>query len=134
MHLECAQRVRVGRRDEDDGWHAVGTDGAHYAETIELRHLDVEQHDIGCVTSDRGHGVPPVAALADHLDIRLIGQQLAQAPPSERLIVDDQQPKRLACLRGTAAGVHAWNGSSISTMNPFAGDVVTTMRWFTPYR
>ena len=68
----------------------VGDDAAGRLDSVEHRHTDVHQHDVGPQSARLGDGVLAVACLADYVCLRLGVEDLAQADPDERLIVCDQ--------------------------------------------
>ena len=75
--------------DEDDERHALAADRFDHLEAVHLRHLHVEEHQIGFVIHDGGDSFLAVAALRDDLDILLVGQQPGQPLARERFIVHD---------------------------------------------
>src|SRR5204863_6732057 len=61
-HLEGAKRVLIVRRYEDDQRHLLGADGLNHLEAVHLRHLDVEEHEVGRQLDDGFGGFFAVAA------------------------------------------------------------------------
>ena len=90
VHLECLHRVFVVRRHEYDERHSVGADGFDDAEAVDLRHLDVQEHEIRRVFVDRQNRLRAVPALGDDLHVRVIGDQRPHARARERLVIDNQ--------------------------------------------
>ena len=76
MDLKCIDGVAIERRHEYHGGHLVGADLPHHAETIESRHLDIEEHQVGVEAFDQRHGIEPIGALSDQLEFRVGGQEL----------------------------------------------------------
>src|SRR5262245_40320344 len=66
VHLEGLERVLVEGGDEDD--RLLPPDQLEHLEPRELRHLDVEEHEVGLQLRDRLHRLEAVAALPHELD------------------------------------------------------------------
>ena len=64
------------------------------AEAVELRHLHVEEDQVGLRRVDRRHRLAAGGAHAHHLDVGFERQQADQAVPGHRLVVDDQRANR----------------------------------------
>ncbi len=94
--FERADRIFVVRRDEDDQRRAV--EQLQHFEPVELRHLDVEQQDVGIVLGDGLDRFESVGALRHELDIRLRAEVLANQLARERLVVDHDRADRLVPL------------------------------------
>ncbi len=45
--VECLDRIAVEGRDENDHRHAGLRNAAQHLETVDARHLDVEEHQVG---------------------------------------------------------------------------------------
>ena len=89
VHVEGAQRVLVVRRHEDRERHGV----AHFgddAKAVEVRDLQVEEHQVGAQAANGLHGVQARVGSADHLDVGFRLQQLDQPIACDRLVLDDQ--------------------------------------------
>ena len=103
---EVAARARAQRRDEIA---LVAARGEHHhraveperrqplqhGQAVELRHAEIEEHHVG---GELGGEPAPLLAVADrraHLDAPAF-QELAQAAPEQRVIVDDQHAERFA--------------------------------------
>src|ERR1051325_739649 len=89
LHFERAQRVLVMRRDEDDGRRAI--EQREHFEAVELRHLDVDEEDIGIVLRHGANGFESVRAFGDDLEFFVGSEVLAQHVARERLVVDDDR-------------------------------------------
>ena len=90
MRLERARGERVECGHKYDRRHVRRPDLAHHVEARHPRHLDVEKDKRRLQRPHRAHGILPVAALADDLELRVRIEQLADPPPRQRLVVDDQ--------------------------------------------
>ena len=79
VRVERLQSVLVVRGDEDDGRPArfVALDELEHLESVELRHLDVEEEEIGLRLGDGLHGFEAVRALGEDPDVRVRGEKLA---------------------------------------------------------
>ena len=75
--LEGLERVLIVGGHEDDEWHPLAADGLDHVEAVHLRHLHVEEDQIGRVVLNRGDGLFAVAALADHLDVLFAASSVA---------------------------------------------------------
>src|SRR3981189_74089 len=87
MDFKCAQGVFVEGGDEHD--RPIGADQLQYFESIQLRHLNVEENKIGI---QFGHGFDSfesIRALSDNLDFRMTCKELQQHLAREFLIVDN---------------------------------------------
>ena len=87
VNFEGAQRVLVVRGDEDDDRRAV--EQLQHFEAVELRHLDVEQEEVGIVLGDCLHRFESVRALGDDLAVLIRGQEFAQQLARRQFVVDD---------------------------------------------
>jgi hypothetical protein len=101
VDLERAHRELVVRGAED---HRRGAaDQVDDLEAVELRHLHVEEHEIGRQLGDRLHRLEAVGALGDDFDAGHVRQVLAQHLARERLVVDDDRPQpRLLAHAGSS--------------------------------
>ena len=63
-------------------------------EPVEVRHLDVQEDEVGLELLDRENGLAAVAAFAHDLDLRLLGQEAAQPLAREGLVVHDEGSDR----------------------------------------
>ena len=123
VHLECAERVLVVRRDEHDRRHPIA-ERARQLQPVHLRHLDVEKHEIRGRELDSRDRVHSRLALADDLDVRLALKQRQHARARHGLVVHDERPDFLrqhahhATPTSTSVGLSIWNGMRIVTQNP----------------
>ncbi len=91
MYVESAKRVLVVCGNEDNGH--VAADELEHLEAIELRHLNVEKHEIGLELGDCLDRLEPVGALRDDVDVWNVRQVLAQHTARQCLIVHDDHPE-----------------------------------------
>ena len=91
LDLEGAQRVLIVGGHEHDRRHALGADRLNHLEAVELRHVHVEEHEIGRLGEDGLDGFDAVPGFADHLDVRFRTEQRFHPLARERLVVDDER-------------------------------------------
>jgi hypothetical protein len=60
---------------------------------VEVRHLEVHEHDVGGHGVDHLDGLLTVSRLADHLDALVGLEELGESRSEEGLIVGDQHPR-----------------------------------------
>ncbi len=75
------------RRHEHDDRRAVKQ--RQHLETVELRHLDVEEEDVGIVLRHRAHGLESVRAFGSDLEVLVGGEILPQDVAGRRLVVNN---------------------------------------------
>ena len=98
--LERAQRHLVARarrrREHDDRARRLAHDALECAEAVELRHLDVERHDVGLERLHLQQRVDAVARGADHA--KLVGalDELRDELAHEGAVVDDEHRRKAA--------------------------------------
>ncbi len=63
-------------------------------QSVELRHPDVHQYDIGPVLVDRGNDLGTVADSADDRQVVKLAEHHRQSSPHESVIVHDEHPDR----------------------------------------
>ncbi len=103
--LERGNRVIVEGGDEDDGWHLIGADFRDHVEAVQLRHLHIQENQIGLVLAYRRDRLQSVLAFAHHFDVRNVGEKREQSLACERFIIDYQHTERLfdhACTAVTS--------------------------------
>src|SRR5207253_10444766 len=101
--------------DKDDDRRAI--EQRQHFEAIELRHLDVEEENVGIALRHLADGLESVGALGDDLEVFFRSEIFAKDIASERFVVDNQGPNHV--------------GSSISTeKRPFASSVRSDARPF----
>ncbi len=78
------------RRDEDDEGHPFGAHCPNDVESVELGHLDIEEHEIGQVAGDGGHGTRAIAAFTGNDHAGVLSEQRSQVGAREGLVIDDE--------------------------------------------
>ena len=110
MHLEGTQGELVVGRHENDRGHGLSIDLFQHTEAVQLRHLHVQENQIGFVPSDGGERISPVSAFAEDIDIRLLVEQLANPLSRQRFVVDNQRPNFSIHLCKRSLGIRGDNG------------------------
>ena len=90
--LEGADRVAIVGGDEDHRGHHVRAQRLDHLEAVQLGHLHVEEDHLGAEAPDEPDRRVALAALARHLDLRIVLEGDADAVPRQGLVVDDQHP------------------------------------------
>ena len=88
MHFEGAQREAVVGGGEDVVRLAACQ--LHHLEAVQLRHLDVEEDQLGVELADRLDRLEAVGAFADDLDVGVVSQVFAQQRARQVFVVHDQ--------------------------------------------
>jgi hypothetical protein len=88
--LEDVLVVVERREDEDPGRRTAGEDAPGGLEPVEPRHADVHEDDVGSPPGGQRDGLEAVGGLADHLEVRLAGEQQPE-PAADHLLVVRQQ-------------------------------------------
>jgi hypothetical protein len=89
VHIERANRVLVvGGHEHDDG-QRFSLERLQHAEPIELRHLDIEKHEIGSLSADDIHRLGTVARLPHEREACRRSDERPKPAPHERLVVGD---------------------------------------------
>src|SRR5690606_34148426 len=86
----------------------LGNNASRRLDTIEARHAQIHQHDVGTMKTRRGDRLFAVAGFTDDFERGFLFEQDAQAFAKERLIVDQQD----------ADGQRSHAGISTSSSNP----------------
>jgi hypothetical protein len=89
VHLEGAQRISIERRHEHHRGDGCAELADHF-ESIELRHLHVEKHEIGLMRDDRLDRCAAVAGFGNHIESVLPPQHPPHSSTRNRLIVHDR--------------------------------------------
>ena len=101
VHLERPQRELVVRRDEDH--RHVAAHQLEHLEAVELRHLHVEQQDVGARVAQRLDRLESVRALRQHDDVAHRLERLPQRQPRRLLVVDDHDVQHVRWIAHAAA-------------------------------
>jgi hypothetical protein len=99
--------VLIVGRYEDDRRHAVGANRFDDLEPVHLRHLDVQEDEIGGQIVDGGERLLAVAGLRDDLHVRLRRQQAGDPLSGQRLVVRDYDLHLLHGVSFAKAARHA---------------------------
>ena len=126
VRIEGVDRIPVESSHEDDHRHAGLRDAAQHLESVDARHLDVEEHEVRRVARDRVDRLAPVCALVDDLEVTECAQAELESAPRERLVVDDDGAYRPGHRLQTSSG------SRISTQSPGEASATST-EWASPY-
>src|SRR5258706_7174693 len=92
VDFKGAHRVLIIGSDENDAWQGLIPESLEHIEPAELRHLHIQENQIGSQRSDRANGFTSIAALAHNLGLRIVFEHFADHSASSRLVVDDQNP------------------------------------------
>src|SRR5262245_10252730 len=125
VHIERLHRVFIVRRHENDCGQPLRGDGLQHFEAIEVRHLNVEEYEIGPFVDDRIDRFAPSAALPDDRDTITRFEERADTLAGERFVVDDEGARPRHCGE-------VLNGIWILTVNPPFTSVSTCAG--SPYR
>ena len=112
VDLERLQRVLVVGGDEHH--RDVLLDQLEHLESVQFRHLHVEQQQIRLEVGDGLDGFEAVRALGDHFHPRFLFEVLAENGARRRLVVHDCHPQRERRHRATAIRALSFNGIRIS--------------------
>src|SRR5271168_1828667 len=95
VHFECTNGVHIVSRDEDiDGSGAV-----HWShilddpKTIQIRHLHIEENDVGMKFIDLLHRTDSVRRLAYNFNVVVFGQIAADTAAGDRFVIYDQDSR-----------------------------------------
>src|SRR5262245_15386586 len=130
VHLESAQCVAIERRHENDGRQAIAADRLEHVETVHLRHLDVEQHNVRRQRTDGRRGGAAVPRLADDVHVGNLSEEPAQPPACHGFIVYNQHPKRHPVTTPLWSDRH---GMARRTRTPPPSTLETSIDWSGPY-
>jgi hypothetical protein len=96
--------VSVKGGEDDHAWRLVdGGDAACALDPVDARHAHVHQHDVGLELGRALGRLGAVAGLADHLEVRLAGQDHAKPGAHQALIVGEQDADHRAGPSGRRA-------------------------------
>src|SRR5436190_4149747 len=127
MKLEGADRIMFIRRGKHDFRQLLETDCFNYCETIHLRHLHIEEDDVGTLRLDHSDSIPAITAFAHDLDLAIVLQHSTNELSRQRLVVCDQRlnlcglhPVFFPALEPS----HIAQGISMTTVKPPSGAFV----------
>jgi hypothetical protein len=89
VSVEGAHGVLIVRGDEDHHGCLRGFDQFQHLEAVQLGHLHVEEEQVGAGFRDGLDRFEPVGAFGGDDDVRVRGQQLAQIPTGQFLVIDE---------------------------------------------
>ena len=89
--VEGADRVVIVGGDEDGDGHLFDSNGFEDLETVHLRHLNIEEDEVGIELLNGVHGGFAVAALADDADVAIALEQAQQSRTREGFVIHDQR-------------------------------------------
>jgi hypothetical protein len=95
VHGEGLQGVAIVGGDEDGRGHAVRADLADDVEPVAVRHLHVQEGDVGGLPAQHLRRRAAGGALADDHDVRFLRGQGAQALAGQGLVVGDEDARRV---------------------------------------
>src|SRR5690606_22432211 len=75
LHLECLQRELIVRGHEYGDRYMFGANCREDIETIELRHLNVEEQQVRLEFVDETHGLRTASSFSDNHDVGIMLQQ-----------------------------------------------------------
>ena len=87
-----AQGKAVVSGDKDRDRHLIGANFAEYLESVHLRHLNVEKHQVRFAVLNCLHSGFSVTAFAHDLHAGVFANEAPYGAASQRLVVDDQRP------------------------------------------
>jgi hypothetical protein len=77
---------------EDDHRHPFHAVRTKDPESVQARHLDVEEHEVRLERRQGAQGLASVPAFAHDRDVPVRPQQLPHPSTGERLVIHDQRP------------------------------------------
>ena len=92
VHLERLDGVLLEGGDEDDSRGQCRARQFQHFKPVQLRHLDVEEHQVGPQFGDRLDRFEAVGAFADNVDVGMKAEVFAQYPARKLFVVDDDHP------------------------------------------
>ena len=96
---EGLEGVTLVRGDKDDRRPWLGAQAGRDIEPAGVRHLYVEEYDLGMGPFDRRDRLGSLDAFAHHLKVIVLGQQTAKPGSAQWLVVHDERsdPRRDCC-------------------------------------
>src|SRR5262249_16712610 len=90
LGVKRLQGVLIIGGDEDSQRHVLDADGANHLEAVHLRHLNIEEHEVGMAGEDGLDRLVAVATFSSHLKFWKWFQELSYAAASQRFIIRDE--------------------------------------------
>jgi hypothetical protein len=100
---------RIGRQDQHRQGRQSLSDQLQHVDAIPIRHGNVEHEHVELAVAQLRHHFVAAASFARHLDVRLLGNELAQTCAHDLVIVGDQDANHL-CLHGEGWPGFGWTG------------------------
>ena len=100
--LERIVVLAEGGEDQDGARRLLGDDSPRRRDSVEHRHVQIQQHDVGPVSRDEFERLGSVCGRGDDVHIRKQAEHRRESLAHDLLIVDDEYPQRLA-HEGTSA-------------------------------
>src|SRR5437899_888989 len=91
LHLEGLQGELLVGGDENNERQPWATDLVDHVETVQFRHLNVQENQIRLEAIDGFNGFAPTGGGANDFDIGLVLKQALEHGAAERLVVGDQR-------------------------------------------
>src|SRR5258705_12557629 len=136
VHAKRLEREFFVRGDKDDRRHPLGADRADHTEPVDLRHLHVEQDEVGLERFDRLDRRLAVGAVTNGFELRILADQLAQPCAGQGLVVDDEHTQAVHGVgRGAACCAPTSNRNGITSVAtaPPSGACSSVKRAAEPY-
>jgi hypothetical protein len=83
--------VLIMRSDEDQASHIFRANLAHNGEAVHLRHLHVQEDEIGLLVAYQAHGFAAIPRFQDEVICSMLGKKHAHGPACQRFIIHDQR-------------------------------------------
>ena len=91
QRLDAGGRALLRQRADDDGRNRMVLHQlAQEAEAVHARHLDVERDDVGLELQDHVPRDVRIGGAADHLDVVVLAQGVAEQLADDRRVVDEE--------------------------------------------
>ena len=123
LDLERVGGILLEGGDEDDLRAVLRRQGRGDAQAVLLRHLDVEQGEVGLQPLDRLGRFPAVAGGADHLGPGDVAEEDLEPLQGQRLVVDEEGAQGHATSSSAGASC---TGTRRSTVKPSSWASVST--------
>src|SRR5439155_22312835 len=118
---ERSNRILLVSCRKDYLGQLIDSDRFEDSESVHLRHLHIEEYNVGVLLSDHRDGLFAVTAFADNFDIVIISYHSTNKFAGERLVVSDQSSNRrilhVSCCSFKNSASRR-KGISITTVSP----------------